>query len=205
VEKGVERPLPWRRLPWEGAVPDAPGKPANEVNWEYANLFCDDLNAREEKENRLPDGWHYSLPTAAEWEYACRAGTTTRFSFGDDDGDLDRYGWTDNRGNNVQGDVPRDVALKLPNQWGLFDMHGNVTEWTLDVGSIIRPVLPGGVNPWSKVQKMEVQTMFIQKGGSWSSKGRYCRSASMRTEYSSHSYPSDGFRIVMRQDTSLKR
>ena len=202
VEKDVKRPLPWQRRPWEGEVPVSPGKPASEVNWEYANLFCDDLNARERKENRLPAGWHYSLPTAAEWEYACRAGTTTRFSFGEDDGDLGRYGWTDNRGNDIHGDAPRDVAMKLPNQWGLFDMHGNVKECTLDVES---SVLPGGVNPWSTIEEMKVQTKIVQKGGCWTSKNRNCRSAAVKTEYYQHAYPSDGFRIVLRQDTSLKR
>ncbi len=76
-----------------------------------------------EKTGRL-----YRLPTEAEWEYACRAGTTTAYSFGDDPREAERYAWYAVAG----GDIHRPVGLKEPNGWGLYDMHGNVAEWTLD-------------------------------------------------------------------------
>jgi formylglycine-generating enzyme required for sulfatase activity len=95
-------------------------KPVICVNWDDAHDFIKKLNAR-------GDGT-YRLPTEAEWEYACRAGTTTKFSFGDDASALDNYAWHYSNSNNET----HEVATKLPNAWGLHDMHGNVSEWCED-------------------------------------------------------------------------
>lgn len=199
VEKDVDRPAPWVKKPWRGEVPDVPAKPAANISWEYANQFCADLNDREKKANRLPGGWRYSLPTAAEWEYACRAGTSTRYTFGDDDKDLALYAWYQNEDDKALGDIPRDVGKKKANAWGLFDMHGNVAEWTLDVES---STLPGGSNPVSKVPQIDFTTQCILKGGSFIDKAGSCRSATIDAEYTQNAFPWYGFRIVLRQDAA---
>ncbi|MBM4149338.1 MAG: hypothetical protein FJ224_09865, partial [Lentisphaerae bacterium] len=101
---------------------DGPNRPAAGVSWQEATNFCGRLSSR--------TGRNVRLPTEAEWEYACRAGTTTVWSFGD----LDRieamkdYAWF---GEDARGG-PKDVGGKMPNAWGLYDMHGNVSEWCLD-------------------------------------------------------------------------
>src|SRR5471030_1614390 len=95
-------------------------QPIGNVNLRDAQKFCQLLSDLEKKT--------YRLPTEAEWEYACRAGTTTQFSFGDDDTELAQYGWYDK----ISRGKLMTVALKLPNPFGLFDMHGNAQEWCQD-------------------------------------------------------------------------
>jgi serine/threonine protein kinase/formylglycine-generating enzyme required for sulfatase activity len=107
-------------------------------SWHDAVLFCNWLSAREGRRKcyqRQPKAWHcdfsadgYRLPTEAEWEYMCRAGTTTAFSFGDDPDLLPHYGFFFLNSK----EHPWPGGLKLPNDWGLFDMHGNLAEWCWD-------------------------------------------------------------------------
>ncbi len=97
-----------------------PENPVQNVSWEDAMVFCKTLSAR--------DGVEYRLPTEAEWEYACGAGSTTAWCFGNDEARLRDYAWYDENSDNR----PHPVGQKLPNSWGIHDMHGNIWEWCQD-------------------------------------------------------------------------
>jgi formylglycine-generating enzyme required for sulfatase activity len=99
--------------------------PVDTVSWHDAVAFCRSLSERPEERAA---GREYRLPREAEWEYACRAGTTTRFSFGDDPAMLDEYAWFFRNANSRT----HAVGQRQPNRWGLCDMHGNVWEWCQD-------------------------------------------------------------------------
>jgi formylglycine-generating enzyme required for sulfatase activity len=105
-------------------------RPVESVLWEEAVDYCDQLTQREQATGRIASHARYRLPTETEWEYACRAWTSTRFSYGDDPGrtNLTDYSW--HLGNS--GGIAHPVGQKLPNPWGLYDMHGNVWEWCQD-------------------------------------------------------------------------
>jgi len=121
------------------AEKDTDQQPAVNVSWIDAIEFCNRLSARmrlrpcyRKHFGRWRCNWRadgYRLPTEAEWEYACRAGTTTRFCCGDDARCVDSYGWHDG---NSDGRA-RPVGTRRPNPWGIYDMHGNVWEWCWDV------------------------------------------------------------------------
>ena len=97
--------------------------PVETVSWNDCQAFISKLNERFGK-----PGAQFALPSEAQWEYACRAGTSTRFSFGDDKKHLDQYAWSAR----TSGMKTHPVGLKNPNSWGLYDMHGNVEEWCAD-------------------------------------------------------------------------
>ncbi len=127
--------------------------PVETVSWNDAVAFCEKLSRSE--------GRTYRLPTEAEWEYACRAGTTTRFCFGNDDGSLSRYAWY--YGNS--GNKTHPVASKQPNVWGLHDMHGNVWEWCQDVWHDSYSGAPTDGSAWTRGGD---QSRRVLRGGSWS-------------------------------------
>ena len=102
--------------------------PVEQVSWEDCIKFCEELTKREHDSGALPTGWKYTLPTEAQWEYACRAGTNTKYSFGDSKSGLGAHAWYS--GNS--GNVTHSVGGKKANPWGFLDMHGNVYEWCLD-------------------------------------------------------------------------
>jgi formylglycine-generating enzyme required for sulfatase activity len=112
--------------PWEdkGFVKEGPDYPASYVSHDHAVEFCRRLSKQE--------GVEYRLPTEAEWEYACRAGTTTAYSFGDDEAKLGQYAWYGKNAWDVGEEYAHRVGQKLPNRWGLYDMHGNAWEWCQD-------------------------------------------------------------------------
>jgi formylglycine-generating enzyme required for sulfatase activity len=113
--------------PWADSayVQEDPSHPGVYISWEDVQSFIVKLNQAEVLQA-------YRLPTEAEWEYACRAGTTTRWSFGDDESQLQNYAWYSDNAGDVDERYAHEVGTWLPNPWGLYDMHGNVYEWCWD-------------------------------------------------------------------------
>jgi formylglycine-generating enzyme required for sulfatase activity len=142
------------------------GYPVGGLTQHGAQEFCEWLSAR--------TGRTYRLPTEAEWEYAARAGTTTRYFFGDDAKRLPEYAWF---GEKVDGGS-HPVGRKKPNPWGLYDMYGNVAEWTLDGWSPDYKPFGGGkvsVDPW--VARKDDEGFGVVRGGSWADEAERLRSA----------------------------
>ncbi len=160
--------------------------PVEMVAWNDAKAFCEKLSAMPEEQAA---GRGYVLPTEAQWEYACRAGTTTKWSFGDDEGVLGNYAWfSANSGGRTLA-----VGEKKPNAFGLFDMHGNVWEWCADwFGNDYYPASPVGDPPGAASGSDRVI-----RGGCWSSMAGGCRSAFRRLGAPSLQYSDLGFRVVL--------
>ncbi len=182
----------WREVmgtePWRsgGLDKDQCGDdfPAVFVSWDDAVLFCQTLTGLERETGRLTASQSYRLPTKAEWEYACRAGTTTTYSFGDNPEQLGEYGW-------FRGSLElHPVAWKKPNPWGLFDMHGNVWEWCSDWNG---KELAGGDDP----QGPAAGSYRVVRGGGFSDGALYCRSASWHIYKPWDRGVSLGFRVIV--------
>lgn len=121
----------------------------------------------------LVTGRFYRLPTEAEWEYICRAGAETAFSFGDDQEQLKDYAVYFDNSNGQYA----EVATKKPNAWGVYDMHGNVSEWTLDEYAADFYETSSGVAPWNKPTSLYTR---VYRGGSWDDEAQDLRSASRK-------------------------
>lgn len=126
-----------------------------------AKTYCDWLSAK--------TGRFYRLPTEAEWEYACRAGTNTAYSFGDDPSKLGEYAWYIENSE----EKPQKVGKKKPNPWGLYDMHGNVSEWCIDQ-YFADAYSKHGEHPFFIATKEYPQ---VVRGGNWEADAAACRSA----------------------------
>ena len=168
-------------------------RPIEYVSWFEANDYCARLTERDRSAGRIAANVVYRLPTEAEWEYACRAWTATRFSHGDDPSytNLRNFAWYPEN----SGGMTHPVGRKLPNPWGLYDMHGNVYEWCLDWfgdylgGTALDPQGPDSGN------------LRVFRGGGCGDidDGRYCRSADRMGDggYKGVRNGQIGFRIVL--------
>jgi formylglycine-generating enzyme required for sulfatase activity/serine/threonine protein kinase len=173
---------------WEAVMGNNPSMfeganlPVERVNYDDALEFCRKLTARERAAGRLPEGYEYTLPTEAQWEYACRAGT-----MGDYAGGLNSMGWYD--GNS--GNQTHTVGQKQANAWGLYDMHGNVWEWCLDWGGRYR----GGsvCDPAGTSSGM----FRVVRGGSWDVDAKRCCSAHRRDCVPDYRVSDLGFRLAL--------
>jgi formylglycine-generating enzyme required for sulfatase activity len=165
-----------------------PALPVEQVSWNDATNYCARRTSQERAVDKIPAGCYYRLPTEAEWEFACRAGTTTRFNYGDDPGytNLASHAWY-----TVNAAGTKVVGQKPANPWGLYDMHGNLLEWCQDWydaypgGSVIDPKGPASGDN------------HVLRGGSWAVPAGLCRSACRFDDDSDAAYNDYGFRVVL--------
>ncbi len=156
-----------------------PNRPVETVSWHQAAEFCRKLSETE--------GVVYRLPTEAEWEYACRAGSTTEYCVGDSPERLKDYAWF---AANSDGHT-HDVAGRQPNAWGLHDMHGNAWEWCQ---SLYKPYR---YRPDDGREDIRASTPWrVVRGGSWSSAARHCRCAYRRCRGAGDRHDDVGFRVA---------
>ena len=160
------------------AGPDAP---VEQVSWEDAQKFIETLNS-------TVDSYHLRLPTEAEWEYACRAGTQTEYHFGDDPTELKENDWYEEN----SGGKTHPVCQLEPNAWGLYDIHGNVAEWCQDwfEGKYYAE------SPSEDPQGPESGAFRVYRGGAWSHDARDCRAACRDGDTPGSRYRDLGFRVL---------
>ena len=166
--------------------------PVTNVRWHQAMEYCRRLTEWEASLGRLPEGYEYRLPTEAEWDYACQGGRATRYHFGDDYdyAKLEQFAWYDA---NSEG-VSHPVMTRLPNALGLFDMHGNVHEWCLDIygpypgGELTDPRGPDGNDDSS---------LHVIRGGSWLDVAKNLRRSDRHRDWFVTYVGDLGFRVAL--------
>jgi formylglycine-generating enzyme required for sulfatase activity len=181
---------------WKG-----PRNSVEMMSWQQAREFCDKLTARLREAKLIADDEVIRLPSEAEWEYCCRAGTTTAYSFGDKataEGDtgnqaslLDPYGW---HTGNAAGNDPQVGALK-PNPWGLYDMHGYLREFTADAWHADYTDAPADGSARTP-ETGESPRLIVVRGGSWKDAHPDLRSASRQPFAATARDDAVGFRCV---------
>jgi formylglycine-generating enzyme required for sulfatase activity len=174
--------------------PLSPPHPVDNISWLEAREFCRRVGLHVSQQTDRSSGAPVAiesigLPTEAEWEFACRAGTQTLFSFGDEPRQMEEHGWFDKN----SGRTTQAVGQKKPNAWNLYDMHGNVWEWCDDHYADDYSGATGGDphGPASRDRR-------VMRGGSWSCYGKQCRSACRHAVEPSGRTANYGFRVVLR-------
>jgi formylglycine-generating enzyme required for sulfatase activity len=161
--------------------------PVEMISWTQACDYCTRLTQQERQAGRLPADYSYRLPTEAEWEYAARAGTTNRFSFGRDPALLDSYGWYQhNSGSHVH-----PVGMLQPNPWGLRDVHGNVFEWCWDW------IRTAPSTPMTDLVGSTNTIYRTVRGGAWSFPWGHCRSSWRAGQNLNNRQADIGLRVVL--------
>ena len=159
--------------------------PVNNVSWLDAVSFCKAMTNLGKRHDHLPKGYEYRLPSEVEWEYACRAGSSTDYYFGDDPTELTHHAWFKNNSNKQI----QPVGLLKPNPWGLYDMYGNIREW---VGNSFVNTLLGD---------SEQDEFRISRGGGYMKSATECKSSSRSTNSLYHRFRNLGFRVVLGKAT----
>ncbi len=180
---------------WKAVMGDNPSDfkdpraPVETVDWNLVNEYCRKLTESERRARRLPEGWSYHLPTEAQWEYACRAGTKTEYFFGDDlQPDQANFG-ASAIGKTVT------VGRYQPNKWGLYDMHGNVYEWCWDWYGDYEPGPDG--QPVKDPVGPASGGIRVGRGGGWYDVAGSCRSANRYGNYPDGDVSILGFRVAL--------
>jgi formylglycine-generating enzyme required for sulfatase activity len=201
----------WTRIagalpgPLTPELPAGDDLPVGNVNFAEAEGYCRTLTERARRLRALPADWEFRLPTEAQWEYACRAGTTTATSFGDSLSSTQaNFKGTSYNGAAQGPSLGRAAAVGRypPNRWGLHDMHGNTFEWCRDW---YHARMPGGVDPdlygVRGTPNRDGSHSRVRRGGAWDDDGWACRSAFRLRYEPERRYDHIGFRVVVVQNS----